>query len=220
MDSNDLVFPITDALVDHAVFISIMDTLTVIFWLFSKLFFYYGFTMLYFNYLPLFEKEKVETQFKVLMALLFVATMSYGLVYLIDDVLVDTMYDVGKTETFGIYFVNTYPDPSASIEIVAAVAVGIDFLYVGYLGVCFISEAKRVGSNAIATKACILLSISSAALFVIVIATTVDSDIRFLFDSCQLLVDSLCLIFMFIENESTSPKYEIQSDAVDTEEEE
>merc|ERR1719361_951280 len=67
--SNDLFFPITDALVNHDVFITIINIFMVIFWLFSKLFFYYGFTMLY---VALFEKERVGTKCKVLMALLFV----------------------------------------------------------------------------------------------------------------------------------------------------
>merc|ERR1712228_903735 len=110
------------------------------------------------GYVASFEKERVETKYKVLMALLFVATISYALVYLIDDILVDTMYDVVNTETFGVYFTNVYPDPSDSIDIVATVAIIIDFSYVGYLGFCFISESKRVGNNAIAIKACILLS--------------------------------------------------------------
>merc|ERR1712154_570651 len=93
------------------------------------------------------------------------------------------------------------------------------------LGVGFVGEsiAKRGGCNIIAIKACILLAISIAALLSLEIVNASDSDLKSLIYSCQLFADSLCLFFMFPENElrccrSGYPKYKIQSDAVDTEE--
>jgi len=228
--SNDLVFPITHSLVNHDLYTAIMATLFCVLWLIHKLLFYYGFTLLY---VALFEKETIETKFKVMMVLLFVATMANGLAYLIDDILVDTAYDIGRTETYGIYLTNIFPDPAISIEIIASIALIIDLQYVTYLIYCFISESKRVGRGyPIAKKAGVLLSISSAVFIVVTIGTALDSDSKFLVDNVQLMVDSLCLFLMFTENEwiyskmcccltPNQAKYEIaeiESDAVDTEE--
>merc|ERR1719189_1551787 len=201
MISNDSILPISHFIIDNVICTRVNQFVYILSWSCAKLCLYFGFALLY---IASFEKKRVGILFKILLAFVFIGSVGFFLVYLIDEFSMASSYEIVVTETFNFNFMNVYPQDSFTISLMALIGLVSDLLYIVHLIYCFVREARRRGEakhRVIAIKATVLLNCSCLAYCGLMATYTLAGKAGWLIDNVPLLVDSVCLFLMFSENE-------------------
>ena len=195
--STDLIFPVNFA--DNINGATIIDSFIFIFWGLEKLFFFYGFSLLYCS---LYSKKEIGNLLGSMMAIYGITLIFYEIYLFVSDIMTTELNEISHGENRGIYVIITTNnnEPPVPVLIVAAIAIITDSCMEILLIYRFYVNGIKNGDNN-GTKGVVLLLISFISWTFIFSINMTSSDIKFFYFNIPIIIDLICLYLMYDDNQ-------------------